>query len=306
MNFECKIDNSIHSSLDNLHKYLRKLHVKKSDYYMEFFPKKDLLTEELIPFTDYNKYFSQDFLNKRNLNKWLKTNPEKGKEWAIGWLKKRKEAKGLVRAPSDIELISLSGPSIKYFNEIGDYNKICEDIGLVTRFNYKSIIEYQFEKFSKVTVLCDTREKKLIKFKNANIEIQKLDYGDYKIENKFDTGIFIEKKSISDFAQSFGKSINRLEREIIRCNDNKHYLVILVLANYHDALNFNYLPQMKWTKANPDYVFHNVRFLLEKYENLQFLFVENYDIERTILNLFRLGNNLKKIDLQYKYNLQEI
>lgn len=298
MEIQCKFDNTTHPSLEALHKHIRKFHIKQSDYYLEYYPRKDLLTKELIEFKDYNQYFNQDFKNKNNLKKWLKTNPEEGKKWAIDWLLKRKNEKGLIYAPSHVELKSLTAPSMDYFESIGGYYKITKELGFLDRYNNDKLV---LKNFGDKKILVDSREQNAIKL-NCKTSIAALNIGDYSLDEKNDLGIYIERKSLNDFCGTLSKGLERFEKELGRAKETNSYVVMIVESNLNDSLSFNYLPQTKWVKAQPAFIFKNLRDLLVKYPlNFQVLFAEGRkDFALKIIKIFELGNQVKKIDLQFR------
>jgi hypothetical protein len=299
-NFKCLIDDSGFKTLEHLHLYLRKLKIKQSEYYEKFLPRQDLGTGEVIKYKDYEQYFSTDFLNKNSLKRYLKQNPEKGKEWAINWLKKRKGSKGLVYAPTQVELRSLMCPTMHYYESIGGYNKIVEEIGYKIKFNNTKL---KYSALNKDTVIItDTREQKPLSIEKYKTKIECVKYGDYALEGRYDKKIYVERKSIADFVGSFGKDLGRLKREIQRAKDDNGYLVVLVENDLNTALSFNYLPQLKFSKVTPSHIFKNVRDILHEFDNVQFLFVDGRkEAARAIIKIFELGESVKNIDLEFCY-----
>lgn len=299
MEYECKFDNTIHPSIEELHKHIRKFKIKQKDYYSEFHPKKDLLTGELIEFKDYNQYFNQDFKNKNNLKKWLKLNPVEGKNWAIDWLKKRKMDKNLIYPPCYVELKSLTAPSIEYFENIGGYYNITKGLGFLERYNDEKL---KFTNFCDKTIIIDTREQKPIKLEKIDIVNATLNVGDYGLKSKDDLGIYIERKSLQDFVSTLSGGLERFDRELSRGKESGSYIVMVVESNLNDALSFNYLPQMKWGKAQPSFIFKNLRDLMAKYPlNFQVLFAEGRkDFAAKMIKIFELKNQVKTVDLQWR------
>lgn len=306
MPIKCLIDGTEHYDEKVLHYYLKKLKVKRSDYYERFYPRFDKQTGEKIPFKEFSSYFNTDFLNKNSLKAFCKNNPKEGYEWGKSYLEARAKEKGVNKAFHHVELRSLICPSVLFFEKLGGYNKMSLSIGLTPIFDYKNEIEFQFQDLAGGIVRCDTREQKPIPFKTIKTKTDTIHYGDYSIEKPYHQGIFIEKKSIADFAHSFGKDKERLEREFNRCAANDDYMVVLVQCPLSKALSFNYLWEMKYSKVSPEFVFANMRDLLHRYNNLQFLFIDKDESERVILNLFKMGQNVRKTDLQYVYDLKLI
>jgi len=297
--FICLRDNSIHQSLEHLHAHLRKLKITQAAYYLYYYPRQDLLTGAKIEFKNYNQYFSTYFVNKNNMKKYCLNDPVKGMEFGINYLKERAIRKGIKKAFHQVELKSLPCPTIKFFQQFGDYNKICKELGLTAQFDYSGIINWQFNKFSSALVNYDSREQTPIKFLTVASQLETLKYGDYSINKPYDSGIYVERKGLSDFVSSFGKDYQRLRRELQRCKDAGHYMVVLVLSPFSKALGFNYQFETRYAKVSPDYVFGNVREIIKDFDNVQFLFIDKNRAEEIILKIFQMGKFVKNFDLQY-------
>lgn len=301
---KCEINGENYESIEDLHKFLRKFKIKQSDYYHQYFPRKDLMTNELIPFDNYDQYFSQEFINKINLRKWLKENEKDGKEWAIKWLKNRKKEKQLIYSPSQVELRSLFCPSMKYYDSLGGYYKICEELGFKNRYNNDKL---KFNSILDKSIIIDSREQKPINLSNYKTTISALKVGDYSLKNN-DLNIYIERKSLSDMCGTFSKGLERFNKELERAKESDSYIITMVENNIADALGFNFLPQTRWVKAQPQFIFKNLRDLLVKYSlNFQILFVDGRkDFSNKLIKIFELGNQVKTVDLQYRLELGEL
>lgn len=302
---KCLIDNTEHDSVESLHKHLRKFRVKQSDYYQEYYPRYDLLTNEKIPFKTHDQYFAQHFINKNNLKKWIKQNPEKGKEWAIDWLRNRKAEKNLLYAPSQVELKSLSVPTIHYYNEIGGYEKICKELGFAKRYENELLkLDKCIKNFE---IKIDTREQNPLSFA-CKTTVEGLKIGDYALDDKNDKKVYIERKSLNDFAGTMSAGYERFCKELDRAVKSDAYIVMLVEEKISHALSFDYLPHMRWVKAKPSHVFKQLRTLLEKYPNhFQCLFVDNRrEAADLVVKILMLGELVKLVDLQYKYETGEL
>lgn len=301
----CYIDNTEHISLDSLLDHLKKIKIKQKEYFIKI-NKQDLLTGEYIEFKNPEQYLNTDFVDKRNLKKWIKLNPEKGKDWAINFLKKRKEEKQLVLAPTQVDLRSLNCPSIHYYEENGGYNKICEELGFKTRFKYDKCEESAF-KVSKAcdSIIIDTRERLPLKIVTKIIN-KKLNVGDYGLEGEEDKGIYIERKNLNDFVGTLSE-YSRFEKELERAKESNSYIIMLVESDINDSLGFNFLPQMKWTKTNPSHIFKNLRDLNNKFNNFQTLFVGGrIEAAKAVIKLLSLGEIIKTQDLQYRLETKEL
>jgi len=297
--FVCLRDNSIHNNLNELNSHLRKLKITQAAYYLYYYPRHDLLTGAKIEFKNYNQYFSTCFVHKNNMKKYCLNDPAKGLEFGINYLKERVARKGVRKAFHQVELKSLPCPTIKFFQEFGDYNKICEDMGLKAQFDYTKELQFEYNNLDKAVVNFDTREQQIIKFNKVKSELKTLKYGDYSINEPYNSGIFIEKKSISDFVTSFGKDYQRLRREFERCKEAGHYMVVLVLKPFSKALGFDYQFETRYAKVSPDYVFGNVREIIKEFNNVQFLFIDKERAEEIVLKIFQMGKFVKNFDLQY-------
>ncbi len=302
----CPADNTEHIDLESLLQHLKKIKIKQKDFFLKYYNKQDLLTGEYIEFKSPDQYLNTDFVTKTNLKKWIKLNPEKGKEWAINFLKKRKEEKQLVFAPTQVDLRSLNCPSIPFFQQNGGYKDICEQLGLSVRFGYNKIegAEFSVSK-SCQSVIIDTREQLPLKLATKIIS-KKLNVGDYGLDGDEDKGIYIERKNLNDFVGTLSE-YSRFEKELERAKESNSYIIMLVESDINDALGFNFLPQMKWTKTNPSHIFKNLRDLNNKFNNFQTLFVAGrIEAAKAVIKLLSLGEVVKSHDLQYRLDMKEI
>lgn len=290
---KCLIDNTDHASLDDLHKHLRKLKVKQEDYYTKHCPRFDRFTGEPIPFKTVELYLSREFLSKDNLKKWIIKNPQEGKTWAIEWLKKRKLDKGLKYPPTQVELSSLLCPTIRYYDWIGGYDKICQSLGYEIRFNG----ELEISPASNLKFVIDTREQLPLDI-GQNFIRSKLNAGDYGLVPEMDNGIYIERKSLNDFVGTLSLGYERFINEIQRSEEAGSYIVILVEDTLQAALDFKF----KHTKANPAHIFRNLRIVLSTFNNVQALFVNGRkESAVAVQKLLAARDSVKKVDLQYLY-----
>lgn len=299
MDYKCLIDNSIHATIYDLHRHLRGLKTKQADYYQKYFPRKDLLTGEPIIFKDWESYLKTDFCHKNNLKRFCAKDPVAGLEWSKKYFQQRIKEKNLINAPHHVELRSLFCPNVNFFEENGGYANFCTSVGLNMRFNYK--LEPVFTKLpDNYHIILDNREQKPLPIKNAVAGT--LSFGDYALDDKNNQGVYIERKSLSDFVGSVGRDFERFSREIERAKVANAYLVVLVESDFNSASSFNYLPHMRFTKETPDHIFHNMRLLLHNFDNLQFLFVDGRkEAVKILIKLFEMGQRVKKIDLLWSY-----
>ena len=309
MSVICKIDGKEFKDEKSLHFALRGYGLNKEKYYHTYFPKKDLLTGETINFKTKDQYLNSDFNDKNNMKKWLKEQPlEKAQEYCKNLLIKRKKDKNLMYSPTQIELRTIMSPSIIFYNKIfDDYYDICSTIGLENKFIHPNNITSQFQNklTTKDTIYVDTREQSWLKF-DIPFEIKTLSFGDYSCSNE-NCNCYIERKSLSDFISTLSvKNFDRFKNEIEKAQKNNSYLIVIVEEKLASALSFQYLPHIsKKIKATPEYIFHNVRSLIQEYSNLQFLFVDGRnEMKIAIESIFASKCFYNKVDLQLAYDMK--
>jgi len=309
MSVICKIDGKEFKDEKSLHFALRGYGLNKEKYYHTYFPKKDLLTGETINFKTKDQYLNSDFNDKNNMKKWLKEQPlEKAQEYCKNLLIKRKKDKNLMYSPTQIELRTIMSPSIIFYNKIfDDYYDICSTIGLENKFIHPNNITSQFQNklTTKDTIYVDTREQSWLKF-DIPFEIKTLSFGDYSCSNE-NCNCYIERKSLSDFISTLSvKNFDRFKNEIEKAQKNNSYLIVIVEEKLTNALSFQYLPHIsKKIKATPEYIFHNVRSLIQEYSNLQFMFVDGRnEMKRAIESIFASKCFYSRVDLQLAYDMK--
>jgi hypothetical protein len=244
----------------------------------------------------------ENITNKLELRKYLESNSnEVGIRYCVDWLKKRKQEKNIEYQLSEFECKSLCFPSILYIEKrfgIGSYNKITEMANLKLRYSYKDNIKYDNEELE---IICDTREQNLLSFKN--IQIEKLDYGDYYCHNG-NNPVSIERKSLVDLVGTISQGYNRFKKEIERCKADNNYLIVIIEEKYNHLLSFSYLPHMKMVRASETFILHRIRSLIQEYPfTIQFLSVDGRkESSRAIEKIFNIKDNIQTIDLQWLYN----
>jgi hypothetical protein len=309
MSIICKVDGKEFKDEKSLHLALKGYGLNKVKYYQKYYERRDLLTKELINFKSKEQYLNSDFNDKNNMKKWLKSQPiEEVKQYCKQLLIKRKELKGLTYSPTQIELRTIMAPSIIFYNQIfQNYYDVCSSIGLENKFIDPNLLINNFKNKlnQKDTIYVDTREQSWLKF-DTPFEIKTLSFGDYTCSND-NCNCFIERKSLSDFISTLSvKNYDRFKNEIEKAKKNNSYIVVMVEETLSNALSFQYLPHIsKKIKATPEYIFHNVRELLQSYDNIQFLFVDGRkEMTRLIEGIFASKCSYKKIDLQLAYDMK--
>jgi ERCC4-type nuclease len=243
---------------------------------------------------------------------WMKDKPEnEAKEYCSSLMKKRIEKKGIEYAPTQVELRTIMSPPIQYHDKLfGSYNEFCEDLGLKTKFiSPNQIIENEKWKGDEYKIYVDTREQKPLKFKNRQVEIKTLKFGDYAFSDKEATcNCYIERKNLSDFIGTISGGHERFVNEIERAREANAYLVVLVEDTLTNSLSFPFLRHIsKKIKATPEFIFNRVRSLTQNYPHLQFLFVKGrIESSRVIEKIFTSGCVHEKIDLQLAYDTKKL
>ena len=307
---KCKACDKSFDTERQLHAHLKAHKMRMAEYYQTYYPRHDKHDGKIIKFKSKDYYFDHDFNSRTNLRLWLKNQDIKtSQEYCRDLLAVRKEKKSLIFAPTQVELRTLMMPAIQIYNVLfGDYYELCEKIGLVPKFQ-KIKGEYSFEldkesTKSKFKIYVDTREQKPLKF-NIKTEIKNLKFGDYALSHpSYSQECHIERKSASDFVGTLSGGFKRFVNEIERAGEAGVSLVVVVEENLNKCRSFNYLPQVsKKIKATPEYVFHNVRYLIQAYPHIQFLFVNSREDASRVIEKIFLGNaSHKHIDLQFAYD----
>jgi hypothetical protein len=139
--------------------------ISQEKYYLTYYQKRDLFTNELLPFKSRESYFLNDFLNKTNLKNFLFIDDTVAKEYCKNYLIKRKNLKNLIWTPTQIELRSLISPSILTYNKLfNNYYELCAELGFKNKLinpdleisNINRIFDLKNDEY----IICDTREQK--------------------------------------------------------------------------------------------------------------------------------------------------
>lgn len=283
----------------------RKHRIKLETYCLQHFDRRDLLDGTPLPFKSPEQYFGSLFSNKNNLKVYLKgLSKERAADFCKQLLIKRKEIKELVYAPFQVELASLSCfPPVHYLLSLFDYYDFCDSIGLINKVRHVGSFNLSLNSFGG-TVTIDSRESNPLKF-NSGIEVKKLEVGDYSFSNN--PSLVFERKSLQDLIGTLTQGLDRFIKELERAQSLGIYLVMIVESKLSDALSFNYLPWMKRvkTKATPDFIFYNLRDLIQRFPNFQPLFVDGRkECSDYIMKGFLSGDTYKQYDLQLLYQMK--
>lgn len=307
---QCKVCGKDFASERGLHVHIKAHKLGVEQYYHKFFPRTDRLTGKLIPFKDKEQYFKAEFASRASLAEYFESSREDVVNLACRLLKDRIESKNLKFAPSFVELKTSMVPSVHYFRKFcGGYGKTCRIIkpDIIVRFPKSGKNVFSHLPHKHLILAEDTREQQPLHF-NCPVKSHKLDFGDYTAFGEAYADLFIERKSLADFISTMSLGYDRFNNEIDRAGDFNAYMVVVVEAPLCHALNFKeHVAKAEKRKATPDFIFHRVREMMQKYPSLQFLFVKNREEScRVIPKILLAGEEAKKVDLQYAYALGEL
>lgn len=266
-------------------------------------PRFDLLTKEILPYKSKEFYFSNFYANRRNLIKHFKQ-ITKLEAYTItkSILENRIKFKSIEYAPSQVELRSLIAPSVILLKSLKiNYEDIYNDLSLKPKYRYENI---KLKKVNMPTeIICDTREQNPLKFDGIICKKHGLKFGDYATTQELYNTISIERKSLSDFCGTLSKGFERFKKEILRAQNEKCNLLMVVEAKFNDINSINFLPQTKWIKAKPEFLFSRLRELIQEYPNFQVVFVDDRKRASEII-LFSLayGKRLFDYDVQFLFD----
>ena len=307
---KCKVCGKEFEADKQLHAHLKAHGLRMASYYQEYYPRKDLFSGETIKFKSKEYYFSNDFNSRTNMQRWLKSkHPEEARKYCTGLLKDRIEKKDLKLAPTQVELRTIMSPPVQYYEIIlKDYYKACSKLGLKNRFSSVAAQEAFKEQIDTDVKICvDTREQTPLKLEHP-IKIAGLKFGDYTLEDPEKCCFcYIERKSIRDFVGTLSGGFERFKNEIKRAKESGAYLVVLVERKINECMVFNKLPYVsRKVKVTPEYIFRNVRDLLQEFEDLQFLFVDGREESSRVMKklLFDTNCSARDFDLQLAYDLK--
>lgn len=303
MEYICKICGK-NADLDS--HFWRTHRTKIADYFHKYEPRYDKLTGDIIKFKSRDFYLNSSFNDKKNLKIWLnQVTKADAQKYIEDSLTTRKLKKGLIYSPTQIELRSLPLPGIKWIIEnIGDYYDFCSKLGLLKRFSQYSLDKKMFKDISKKVIFADKREQKPLEF-NLTTRHRSMSFGDYRCVH---SDVFIERKSLADLFSTMGYDYERFEREVQRAKEADSYLVVLVEEPFDNIYEYPYRSQVRnRIKISSEVPLFHIRDLIQRYTNLQFLFVKDRNESSRVIELiFSAGEQVKKVDLQYLWDTNQL
>lgn len=315
--YVCAIDQSTHESLDALHKHLRKLKVKLETYYTDHAPVRDRHTGEVIAFkAPAAEHIRREFASRVTLKQWLAAHPDEGRDWALDWLVARKIEKGLVYAPTQVELRSVPAPcpDVRYYDRAfeGGYAGTVAWAGYQPRFTGGELNAAALPG----PVVIDTREQKPLALPCPSVR-GTLRSADYGLTAEHDHQVYVERKSLQDLVGTLSEretragdsNLQRFTRELERATEIGAYVVLLVEQKLSDCLAYHTIPYLRRQFANvritPEHVFHNLRDLLQQFPfTMQALFVDGrVEAANAVVRVLAASESVKSVDLQLEYDM---
>lgn len=299
MSFKCKICGETFEDEKKLHMHLRSHKITLAEYYTQYHPRYNLLTEEPLPFKNKEHYFNKDFANRKQLLEWCESNDAATVKWYIlEALRKRAELKGLTVGPCHFELQASELPTIELFQKhFGSYTQACEKVGLKPMFSSRLPDEFEDVVDPDIKIFIDTREQQPLEFPCS--ESLKLDFGDYAVGREHYDYTFVDRKSETDFKSTLsGKNYERFRKELQRTKDMDCYLFVVTETDVSTMESRN-----NWSPhtSNMKYIYHNMRVLSHEFAgNCQFIFTGGREQSQDIIpKILTLGKKLWNVDLQY-------
>lgn len=302
---ECLECGQTFSKRRGLHTHLKSHSLSQQQYYHRYHPRRDLYTNELLSYKNYDDYFEKSFEKKGNFSKFIKERPKKESQDLLKRiLAQRISSKNMLWEMSEVELVSLQWPSKKQILSVfGDLRDLFKDLS--PRYSFGNpIIEKR-----DICIYIDTKEQKPFDLDKVEKKISGLNCGDYAglIGGK-ESSVCIERKSSMDFIGSFGPSnLERLRAEFKRAEVLDKKMIVLVEKDLSSLLHFDYMPRTsKWVSVTPEHIFFNIRSVIQEFLNVQFLFVNSKKEAEKLVPVLISNEELFNYDLQYLYNNKKL
>lgn len=296
---------NIHN-LDELTEFLKTNKIKVKPYLEERLKKADCLTGSIIIYKSPEQYLTNFFEDKLKCRKYFNSLSYDDKiNMLCCMYESRRFVKGITKVPCELESKTLPMPSISYLIA----NKISlEDVfhrtGLRIPYNYATLPRLM-EK-DHMTVICDTREKKPLSHSLIDFVTQSMRFGDYAaMDNPHK--IFIERKSLTDFCGTFGMHLERFQAELDRAKAVGAKMIVLVESPLRTCMNYDRMKFYWRIKLKPEFLFHNVRDIIQKNDHVQFLFVDGRKhASEALRRIYCYADDPFNYDLQFLYNVNRL
>lgn len=300
MSVKCKICEAEFKSERSLHTHIKAHGILLSEYYITYYPRYNLYTNELIPFKNKEQYFNTFFSNSVELEKWAATaDHEHVQQILLLMLKNRIVSKNLKYAPNHLELKLLELPEIKIYKEFfGSYNEACRRLQVEPLLNksIKSKFLKESKNLNNFEILIDTREQQPLNFSNSTL--QKLDFGDYTASGEMYSSTYIDRKSETDFKSTMTVGYDRFCKEMDRCVSFDSFMYIVIESSIDKIIRNN---NHGAHKSNLAFVWHQMRLISHNFANhCQFIFSGGRKRSENLIKLLlQAGPEIWKSDIQY-------
>lgn len=299
MSFNCLECEQDFDSERSLHAHIKKHGIFLHDYFVKHFSRRNLLTNELLPFKNKETYFEHDFNTIDELYAWCSSaNQETVRNYILDKLESRVRTRNLSCAPNEIELYTSRLPSIHIYKKLfKSYTFACDKINTKPMFGDKlPKLFWNDDLVKDLVILTDTREQEPLFFKNQ--KVKKLDVGDYGISENFNY-TFVDRKSEADFKTTLSKdNFERFKRELSRTRSIGCYLFVVIESELEKLEESN---KKSIHKSNLKYIYHNMRVLQHEYKDCcQFVFSgSRKNSENLIPRILFHGKSIWNVDIQY-------
>ena len=303
MSFICKVCGKEFDDLTEFNRHFWKDHrISMAQYYETYEPRHDLYTGEKIFYKKQPDYLDLEFANKKNLYSWCihKATKKEAQDKIVEYYARRIERTASIKELSEVELTKTSIPAksriVRFFP---DLKELYDRVGVKSIYNG----ELKLRPWGDSQIIIDTAEQKPLSFSSIPCHSASLDYGDYAVIGELFDNVFIERKSGADFIGTLSQGYERFLREVKRAEKANAYIVVLVEAPLSKMLTFERNFYGRYNKANSDFVFKRVREIMQKHNNIQFLFVKNRgEAAAYTKKIFQAGQTVQNVDLQFLYN----
>jgi hypothetical protein len=255
---------------------------------------------ELIIYKNYQHYHQSDFNSRASFSDWLSKNysSPQVEEYCASKVKERMTKKMVTTLPSHFELKSLFLPSCygfeKIYGSLLGFEKGMKVHGINLKYRYSE--EPVFHN-GLIKIYIDTREQAPLYFENS--EKMKLAVGDYSPSENFYSDVYIDRKSLPDLAGTLAAGRLRVEKEIQLAQSLGFYLIFVIEDSYEAIRNYSNRNSFS-SKMNGEHIFHEIRDLMSKYDNIQFVTTGTRTAARRVIeNIFRLKEQAKVLDLEF-------
>lgn len=297
----CKACGQEFKSDNALHKHVKVHNLTVAEYYTTYYPRKNKLTGDPLPYKNKSDYFNIDFSTREQMIEWCNThnNKEDIREYILKQLRIRVEKNKSKYCPNHIEIEINKLPTIDiYKRNFGGYGQACQRLGIEPIYNkgIKQNLFLQNDKVKETVIHIDTREQKPLFFKNS--KDHKLDFGDYTIGGENYTYTYVDRKSEGDFKGTMTVGFDRFKKELERARQFNAYLYIVTESSIDKIIKNNKYGSYS---SNLSYVWHNMRILTHEFKgHCQFVFSGNRPNSQLLIpNLLYYGKNLWNVDIQY-------